>query len=269
MLGGDIIETDHLVIGDKALIPLASPANKQARVIADNICGIKTEYKSTQGTAIIRIFDKVVASTGAREKLLAENNIPYVKSYTHSLSNAGYYPGAKTMTIKLIWHKETHKILGAQVIGEAGVDKRIDILATAVKFGLTPYDLTELELSYAPPFSSAKDPVNMAGYVATNIIEEKAFVFYVDDLKKLSKDKDILIDVRSKYEYERGSIPDAINIPIEELRDKIDEIPKNKNVYLFCEIGLRSYLGTRILLQNGFENVKNLSGGYKLYRSTL
>ena len=258
-------EVTNSVTNDSALIPLASPANKQARIAADNICGINSTYDGTQGTAIIRIFDMVIASTGAREKLLNSNNIPYLKSYTNSFSHATYYPGAMQMNIKLIWHKETGKLLGGQIVGFDGVDKRIDVLAAAVKFGLSPKNLTELELSYAPPFSSAKDPVNMAGYTASNIIDGHMKVFYAEDIEKLDPDKDILIDVRTAHEYSEGTIKNAVNIPVDELRQRLGEVPSDKNIYVFCQIGLRGYLAERILEQNGFKNVKNLSGGYGIY----
>ncbi|MCL2341607.1 MAG: FAD-dependent oxidoreductase [Firmicutes bacterium] len=263
---GDMVEVTNLVTGDNALIPLASPANKQARIAADNICGIKSKYDGTQGTAIIRIFDMAVASTGAREKLLSSSNIPYLKSYTHSGSHASYYPGSKQMRIKIIWNKENNKLVGAQIVGFEGVDKRIDVLATAIKFGLTPQDLAELELSYAPPFSSAKDPVNMAGYVASNIIDGHMKVFYAEDIEKLNFEEDVLIDVRTKGEYSEGTIEGAVNIPVDELReDRLAEISKDKNIYIFCQAGLRGYLAERILEQQGFEHVKNLSGGYATY----
>lgn len=266
---GDMVEVTNFVTKDNALIPLASPANKQARIVADNVCGIKTKYDGTQGTAIIKIFDMVVASTGAREKLLQSSNVPYSKSYTHSYSNATYYPGSQPMSIKLIWEKESNKLLGGQIVGFAGVDKRIDILATALRFGLTPKNLTEMELSYAPPFSSAKDPINMAGYVASNIIDGIVKVFYVENLEKLDFTKDVLIDARTVGEYTKGTIENAINIPVDELRQRLDEIPIDKNIYVFCRTGLRSYLAARILEQNGFKNVKNLSGGYLSYINTL
>jgi pyruvate/2-oxoglutarate dehydrogenase complex dihydrolipoamide dehydrogenase (E3) component/rhodanese-related sulfurtransferase len=262
---GDMIETTHFVTKEHALIPLAGPANKQARIAADNICGIKSRYNGTQGTSIIKIFDLVVASTGAREEALKAKNISYARSYTHSYSNATYYPGARLMSIKIIWSKETGKLLGSQIVGFQGVDKRIDLFSVAIRAGMTPYDLTKFELAYAPPFSSAKDPVNMAGYVATNIMENLTEVFYWDEIENLQEDKDILIDIRTKGEYKEGTIKNAINMPLDDLRNLVNEIPKDKNIYLFCQIGLRGYVASRILKQNGFRNIKNLSGGYITY----
>ncbi|MDD2627909.1 MAG: FAD-dependent oxidoreductase [Clostridia bacterium] len=262
---GDMVEVINNVTNQKALIPLASPANKQARIVADNICGINSKYTGSQGTAILKIFDMVVASTGPSEKTLKHANIQYLKSYTHSYSNATYYPGAKLLSIKLLWNKENKKLLGTQIVGFKGVDKRIDVIATAIKFGLTPENLTEIELAYAPPFSSAKDPINVAGYVASNIIKETSKVFYPEDINKLNLKEVTLLDVRTKHEYNNGTIEGAINIPLDELRERFNEISKDKNIYVFCAVGQRGYLAERILKANGFKNVKNLNGGYYTY----
>lgn len=262
---GDMVEVINSVTNQKALIPLASPANKQARIVADNICGINSKYAGSQGTAILKIFDMVVTSTGSSESALKKANIDYSKSYTHSYSNATYYPGAELMSIKLLWNKENKKLLGAQIIGFKGVDKRIDVIATAIKSGLTPEDLTELELAYAPPFSSAKDPVNVVGYVASNIINETSKVFYPEDLNKLNMKELILLDVRTKREYNNATIDGATNIPLDELRKRVNELPKEKNIYIFCAVGQRGYLAERILRAKGFKKVKNLNGGYYTY----
>lgn len=260
---GDVIEVEDFVNGSKTYIPLAGPANRQGRIAADNIAGRKQAYKGTQGTSIAKVFDLVVATTGNNEKTLTRNNIPYEKSYTNSASHAGYYPGAIPMNVKLIFDREG-KILGAQVVGIKGVDKRIDVLATAVRAGLTVYDLEELELAYAPPFSSAKDPVNMAGFVAANILKGDVQIVHWHDIKKLDGEKTFLLDVRTDKEYDGGHVEGAVNIPLHTLRDRINEIPRDKDVTVYCAIGLRAYVATRILMQKGFK-VKNLSGGYNIY----
>lgn len=263
---GDAIEVVDLVTQRPALIPLAGPANKQGRIVANHICGIQDTYKATQGTAIIKVFDMVAACTGANEKTLQKYGIPYLRSYTHSGSHASYYPGATTMAIKLLFSPGDGKILGAQIVGYEGVDKRIDVLATAIRAGMTVYDLQELELAYAPPFSSAKDPVNMAGYVASNILQGLHPVIHWDDLDKLDPRDTVLIDVRTQAECKSiGTIPGAINIPVDSLRERIDEIPRDKTIVIYCQIGLRGYIAARILMQRGFTKVFNLSGGYTTY----
>ena len=262
---GDAVEVMDYITKAPTLIPLASPANKQGRIAADNICGIVSKYEGTQGTSIAKIFDTTVAITGSNERILAKNGIEYEKSFTHSASHAGYYPGAIPMSIKLIFEKVTGKILGAQIVGYDGVDKRIDVIATAIRAGMTVRDLEMLELAYAPPFSSAKDPVNMAGYVATNILSGTHKVFHWNDLPNINYDNSVLIDVRTQIEFANGSIPYAINIPVDNLRERASEIPKGKDIYIFCQVGLRGYIAYRILKQNGFENIMNLSGGYKTY----
>lgn len=263
---GDAVEVMDFVNGHPAVIPLAGPANKQGRIVANNICGIEDAYDGTQGTSIVKLFDMVIASTGNNEKILKKYDIPYIRSYTHSPSHAGYYPGAGLVSIKLLFRPDDGRILGAQIIGSDGVDKRIDVLSTAIRAGLTVYDLKELELAYAPPFSSAKDPVNMAGYVASNILKGDHPVIYWDEIDDLT-DEQVIVDVRTGAEYGQGAIPGAWNIPLDTLRDRIDELPRDKEIIIYCRVGLRGYLAARILMQNGFK-VRNLSGGYITYKIT-
>jgi NADPH-dependent 2,4-dienoyl-CoA reductase/sulfur reductase-like enzyme/peroxiredoxin family protein/TusA-related sulfurtransferase/rhodanese-related sulfurtransferase len=264
---GDAIEIKDIVSQSNTLIPLAGPANKQGRIAAENICGRNVRFNGAQGTSIIKVFDLTAAATGNNEKILKKMGIPYLKSYTHSASHAGYYPGSFVMTIKLLFSPEDGKILGAQVVGREGVDKRIDVLATALRHGLTVYDLEELELAYAPPYSSAKDPVNMAGFVASNILREDVKIFHWDETDKINnKDEYFLLDVRTKLESEVGNIAGSVNIPVEELRGRLNDIPKNKKILVCCKIGLKGYIAYRILVQNGFD-AYNLSGGYDLYQA--
>ncbi|MCX7748323.1 MAG: CoA-disulfide reductase [Clostridia bacterium] len=263
---GDAIEVKDYIHGGSALIPLAGPANKQGRIAANNICGVKEAYPGTQGTSIVKVFDITVAITGNNEKVLKRNGILYEKSFTHSPSHAGYYPGAIPMSIKLIFERNSGKILGAQIIGYEGVDKRIDVIATAIRAGMTVYDLEKLELAYAPPYSSAKDPVNIAGYTASNVLKGDASIFHWDEIPSLDTGNSILIDVRAPMEYSLGTLAGAVNIPVDDLRERLEEIPKDKDIYLFCQVGLRGYVAYRILVQKGFKNVKNLSGGYKTYQ---
>lgn len=266
---GDAIEVIDLVSKSPALIPLAGPANKQGRIVADNICGLDSEYKATQGTAILKLFDLQIGMTGNSEKALKRNNIPYLKTYVHGTSHASYYPEAFPLMIKLLFSPDNGKILGAQAIGMEGIDKRIDVIATAIKFEKTVKDLIELELSYAPPFGSAKDPVNVAGMVAENMLSGKVKQVYFDEIEELSKDSTTIIDVRAELERSIGKIEGSINIPLEQLRTRLDEIPKDKRVILYCSKGLKSYFASRILLQSGFKNVYSLSGGYLLYKQML
>ncbi|ACL69001.1 CoA-disulfide reductase [Halothermothrix orenii] len=263
---GDAIEVIHLVTGQSVLIPLAGPANKQGRIVANIISGKSDKYKGTQGTAVARVFNLTVASTGASEKLLKKAGRDYLVSYTVSKNHAGYYPGAKPMTIKLLFTPDRGVVLGAQIVGYEGVDKRIDLLATAVRHEMTVYDLQELELAYAPPFGSAKDPVNMAGYTASNILDGLVEVVYWDDINNLDKNT-ILLDVREEVETQIGSINGSVNIPLNSLRERLDELDKDKDIIVYCAMGLRGYIGYRILKQHGFKKVKNLSGGYKLYKA--
>lgn len=262
---GDAVEVRHLVTGQPALIPLAGPANKQGRIVADNIVfGNKKKYPGSIGTSIAKVFDLTVAAAGANAKLLQRNNIPYISSYTHGASHAGYYPGAVPLSIKILFAPENGKLLGAQIVGFNGVDKRIEMLAQVIQRGGTVHDLTELEHAYAPPYSSAKDPVNMAGFVAENILNKKSRIIQWRELAELPADT-IRIDVRTHDEYKLGTIPGFINIPVDELREHLDELPKEKPIVVTCAVGLRGYLAYRILVQNGFKHVRNLSGGYKTW----
>jgi len=260
---GDAIEVTDFVSGNKVMVPLAGPANRQARIIADNIAGTGSTYKNTQGTAICKIFDLTAAVSGMNEKTAIRNNVKYVKSYTHSGSHAGYYPGSFPMSIKILFAPDTGKLIGAQVIGSDGVDKRIDIFATAIRHGLTVVDLTELELAYAPPYGSAKDAVNIAGFTAENILNGLTPVWYSDELEK-KRNGAILLDVRTASEYEQGRIDGAVHIPVDDLRKRIGELDKSKTILVYCQVGLRGHVATRILIQNGF-NAINLSGGYKTF----
>lgn len=262
---GDAVEVRHLVTGQPALIPLAGPANKQGRIVADNIVfGNKKKYPGSIGTSIAKVFDLTVAAAGANAKLLQQNNIPYISSYTHGASHAGYYPGAVPLSIKILFAPEDGKLLGAQIVGFNGVDKRIEMLAQVIQRGGTVHDLAELEHAYAPPYSSAKDPVNMAGFVAENILNKKSRIIQWRELAELPADT-IRIDVRTHDEYKLGTIPGFINIPVDELREHLDELPKEKPIVVTCAVGLRGYLAYRILVQNGFKHVRNLSGGYKTW----
>jgi len=264
---GDAVEVIDFVSGQKTVIPLAGPANKQGRVAADNICGIASTYNGTQGSAILKVFDMTVAATGINEKTAKRLGLDYDKSFTYSASHASYFPGAMNMSIKTIFDKKTGRILGAQIAGFEGVDKRCDVLATAIRAGMTAYDLTRLELCYAPPYSSAKDPVNMAGYVIENLLTGKVKNFHWHDVNELPRDGSvILLDARTTLEFENSHIDGFINIPLDDIRSRIAELDKSKKVYVGCQIGLRGYIAARILAQNGF-NAYNLSGGFRLYNS--
>ena len=266
---GDAIEVKDFVSGKTDFIPLAGPANKQGRIAADNVCGLDSCYTGTQGSAVLKLFDMTVATTGLNEKTAKATGIDYDKTYIYSASHASYYPGAKNMSIKAIWDKESLKILGAQIVGYDGVDKRMDVLATAIRFGAKITDLTNLELCYAPPYGSAKDPVNMLGYVAENIVTGKTKQFFWDEVDKLPRDGSVtLLDVRTKTEVSRGKIDGFIHIPLDSLREHLGEIPKDKPVYVHCHSGLRSYIACRILYGNGYE-CYNLAGGYRLYESVI
>jgi len=264
---GDAVEVTDFVTGQKTAIPLAGPANKQGRIAADNICGIPSKYEGTQGSAILKVFDMTVAATGVNEKTAKRLNLDYDKSFTFSASHASYYPGAVSMSIKTIFEKKTGRILGAQITGYEGVDKRCDVLATAIRAGMTARDLTKLELCYAPPYSSAKDPVNMAGYVIENLLADKVRNYHWHDVADLPRDGGAqLLDTRTKEEYESGHIDGYVNIPLDELRGRMAELDKSKKVYVTCQVGLRGYVAARILTQSGFD-AYNLSGGYRLYNS--
>jgi len=264
---GDAVTVRDLITGRPTSTALAGPANKQARIAADNALGRKAEFKGTLGTSVVKVFDMTAASTGLNEKKLKALKMPYLKSYTHSASHATYYPGAEPMSIKLFFAPGDGRILGCQIIGKEGVDKRIDIMATAIKACLSVYDLEELELAYAPPYSSAKDPVNMAGFVAANILKGDMDVIHWDELDVLDMNAHVLIDLRDPDEQESsGMIPGAVNIPVNNLRSRLPDLDRKKTFILFCAVGMRGYVAHRILSQHGFRS-KNLSGGYKTYFS--
>lgn len=266
---GDAVEAEDFITKSPAFIPLAGPANKQGRIAADNICGINSEYTGTQGSAVLKLFDMTVATTGINEKSASSAGIDYDKTYIYSGSHASYYPGASNMSIKALWDKKTLKIIGAQIVGFDGVDKRMDVLASSIRFGAKITDLANLELCYAPPFGSAKDPVNMLGFVAENIITGKMKQFFWNDVEKLPRDGSVtLLDVRTVTEVKRGRIDGFINIPLDSLRERIEEIPKDKPVYIHCHSGLRSYIALCILKGNGYDCF-NLAGGWRLYESVI
>lgn len=262
---GDAVQIVDFVTGSEAMIPLAGPANKQGRIAADNICGIASSYGGTQGSAIIKVLDMTAATTGINEKTARKLGIDYDKIFTTAMSHAGYYPGAENMSVKIIFEKESGKLLGCQIVGSEGVDKRCDVLAVAIRAGMTAFDLTKLELCYAPPYSSAKDPVNIAGYVIENVLTGKVKNFHWHDVAELiGRGEATFIDTRTAWEYGRGHIDGFINIPLDSLRERLDEIPSDRPVYVTCQVGFRGYIACRILSQRGFD-AYNLSGGYRLY----
>lgn len=266
---GDAVEVKDFVTNSPAFIPLAGPANKQGRIAADNIAGYDSAYTGTQGSAILKLFDMTIATTGLSEKSAKAAGIAYDKTYTYSGSHASYYPGASNMSVKVLWDKATHKLLGAQIVGFDGVDKRMDVLATAIRFGAKVTDLASLELCYAPPFGSAKDPVNMAGFVAENVISGKMKQFFWHDVESLPRDGSVtLLDTRTKTETAGGMIDGFIHIPLDSLRENLHRIPKDKPVYVHCHSGLRSYIACRILAGNGYD-CYNLAGGWRLYESVI
>ena len=261
---GDAATVKNIINGNTVVIPLAGPANKQGRLVADIICGKDVSYKGSQGTSIMKLFEMTVACTGEKEESLIAAGIPYRKTYTVSSSHAGYYPGGTQMVVKLIYNDEG-KILGAQIVGGDGVDKRIDDLAIAIRFGLSVYDLEEFELAYAPPFSSAKDPVNMAGFVAENVLKGLWKPFFPQDVANIPEGA-YKLDVRNPEELaENGEIPGFVNIPLNQLRGRINEVELDKPVYITCAAGLRGYVASRMLEQHGAKEVYNLSGGYTVY----
>ena len=267
---GDAIEVVDVVTGSPTQVPLAGPANRQGRIAADTIFGRASRYRGTQGTAIVGLFDAAAAITGASEKVLRREKRPYRKIYVHPANHAGYYPGAVAMSLKLLFCPETGRILGAQAVGGAGVDKRIDVLAVAIQAGMTVYDLEETELCYAPQFGSAKDPVNMAGFVAAGLLRgdhPQADVEEVIGWEALGGVPAgcVLLDVRTPEEFALGHVPGARNIPVDELRERLGEVPDAARIFCYCQVGQRGYLATRILLQRGYDAV-NLGGGWKTYR---
>lgn len=266
---GDAVEVKNFITKESAFIPLAGPANKQGRIVADNICGIPSEYKGTQGSSILKLFDMTIAATGINETSAKAAKIDYDKTYIYSASHSTYYPGASNMSIKVIWDKSSLKILGAQIVGFDGVDKRMDVISTAIRLGAKITDLTNLELCYAPPYGSAKDPVNMLGFVAENVISGKLNQFFWHDVENLPRDGSVtLLDVRTSAEVSHGKIDGFMHIPLDSLRENIDKIPKGKPVYIHCHSGMRSYIACRILTGHDFE-CYNLAGGWRLYESVV
>jgi rhodanese-related sulfurtransferase len=261
---GDAVEVTNLVTGKPALIPLAGPANKQARIAADNIVnGNSRTYKGAVGTCIAKLFDMSVAATGVTERQLQKEGIEYITSICHGATHSGYYPGALPISLKINFAPDG-RLLGAQAVGFGGVDKRIDLLAQVIRNGGTVQDLQEIEQAYAPPFSSAKDPVNMAGFIAENILQGRVKIIHWYDMETRDPET-VVVDVRTKEEYQGGHIDQSLHIPVDELRGRLSEIPKGKTIYIYCKVGLRGYVAARILMQHGFEAVYNLSGGYDTY----
>lgn len=262
---GDAVEVEHFIHQRKVLIPLAWPANRQGRLVADNITfGNKNKYSGSLGSSILKFFELSIASTGLNEKFLKRNNIPHKTAIVTRGHHAGYYPGAKNITLKLIFNVEG-KIYGAQAVGEKGIDKRIDVIATAIKGNLTVFDLPEIEITYAPPFNSAKDPVNIVGYTAENMLNGNLEMINYDDLFQYQEDKNaILLDVRTPTEFAKGSIKGSINLNVDDLRENLTQLDKNRNYVIYCQVGLRGYLAYKILKNNGFK-VVNLNGGYGLW----
>ena len=265
---GDAVQVKHFVTGENTLIALAGPANKQGRIAADNICGGDSKYSGSQGSSVIKIFDMTAATTGINETNARKLGLDVDTVILSPMSHAGYYPGGKVMTMKVVFEKETYRLLGAQIVGYEGVDKRIDVLATAIFAKLKATELKDLDLAYAPPYSSAKDPVNMAGFMIDNI-SKGLKQWHLEDIHKLSCDENvILLDTRTKSEYSRGHINGFRNIPVDELRERIDEIDAGKPVYVICQSGLRSYIATRILEGYGFE-AYNFAGGFRFYDAVM
>ena len=266
---GDAVEIRDFITGKKALVALAGPANRQGRIAADNICGLGSVYEGAQGSSIIKLFDMTAASTGINEKQAKALELDYDKVITFSANHATYYPGAENLTIKTLFDRSTGKLLGAQIVGFDGVDKRIDVLACAMRAGMRGEELQDMDLAYAPPYSSAKDPVNMAGYVIGNVMSGLVEQYHWDEADGLLERKDaLLLDVRTEGEYQNGHIPGTVNIPLDELRERLSELDRGKKLYVNCQSGLRSYLACRILSQNGF-SCKNLAGGYRFYEYVM
>lgn len=266
---GDAVEIEHMITEERSLISLAGPANKQGRIAADNICGGNSVYRGASGSSVIKLFDMTAATTGINERTAEKKGLDYEKIVLTPLSHAAYYPEARAMTIKLLYEKNTMRILGAQIFGHEGVDKRIDVIATAMQAGMRADGLKELDLAYAPPYSSAKDPVNMAGYMAENIETGKVRQFHWEDVERLPRDGSVvLLDVRTAFEYNAGHVKDFVNIPVDELRERMCEIDEGKSVYVICHSGLRSYIACRILAQKGYE-CYNFSGGYGFLESVM
>jgi len=266
---GDAVQVQHYVTGENTLISLAGPANKQGRIAADNICGGDSHYMGSQGSSVIKVFDMTAAATGINETNARKAGIDAESVILSPMSHAGYYPGGKEMMMKVVFEKKTYRLLGAQIVGYEGVDKRIDVLATAIRAGMKATDLKDLDFAYAPPYSSAKDPVNMAGFMIDNIAKGILKQWHLADVDRLSRDGSVtLLDTRTAQEYSRGHIDGFQNIPVDELRDRLDEIEQGKPVYIICQSGLRSYIASRILAGNGYETY-NFSGGFRLYDAVV
>ncbi len=266
---GDAVQVKHFVTGKETLLSLAGPANKQGRIAADSICGKESHFTGSQGSSVVKVFDMTAASTGVNEQAARSAGIECDKVYLSPANHAGYYPGGRVMTVKVLFERETYRLLGAQIVGYEGVDKRIDVLATAIRAGLTALDLAELDLAYAPPYSSAKDPVNMAGFMIENLAEGLVRQFHWDEADALPRDGSVtLLDVRTDQEYGSGHMEGFLHIPVDALRERLEELERGKPVYLVCQSGLRSYIACRILTQEGFD-CRHLAGGYRLYESAI
>jgi len=264
---GDLAQITDFVTGDETVVPLAGPANRQGRLVADHINGIGISYPGALGSAVLKVFNLTVASTGNNERQLKAKGIRYKAIHAHPANHATYYPGSTQISMKLLFDPSSGKIYGAQAVGREGTEKRIDVIATAIKFGGTIWDLTELELCYAPPYSSAKDPVNMLGYIACNVADNVYDMVYWNEIDEIVEKGGYLLDVRTPEEYKKGHIKGSVNIQLDELRDRLDEIPVSKDtpIYITCQVGLRAYLAIRILKAHGYKKLYNLSGGYKTY----
>lgn len=266
---GDAVQVKHFVSGEDSLISLAGPANKQGRIAADNICGKDSRYSGSQGSSIIKVFNMTAAVTGLNEKSAKKAGLSVDKVILSPMSHAGYYPGGKVMTMKVVFEKETYRLLGAQIVGYEGVDKRIDVLATAIRAGMKATDLNELDLAYAPPYSSAKDPVNMVGFMIENIASGQLKQFHLEDINDLPLDGSVtLLDTRTEGEFSRGHVTGFINIPVDQLRENLNKLPKDKPVYVMCQSGLRSYIACCILKGEGYD-AYNFSGGYRFYDAVV
>ena len=266
---GDAVQVKHYVTGQDAVISLAGPANKQGRIAADNICGGDSRYTGSQGSSVIKVFDLTAAATGVNETNAKKAGLDVDTVVLSPMSHAGYYPGGRVMTMKVVFEKETYRLLGAQIVGYEGVDKRIDVLATAIRAGLTAIQLKDLDLAYAPPYSSAKDPVNMAGFMAENLAEGIVKQFWIEDVASLPRDGSVtLLDTRTPQEYAGGHIDGFVNIPVDELRERLGELDRGKPAYVICQSGLRSYIACRILSENGFD-CYNFSGGFRFYDAVV
>ncbi|XMB65914.1 FAD-dependent oxidoreductase [Mycoplasmatota bacterium zrk1] len=263
---GDAIEVKHYVSQASTIIPLAWPANRQGRIVADHISGKEISYLGTLGTSVAKVFELTAASTGLNEKALMNTGIDYGVIYVKKNNHAGYYPNPREIDLKVVYNKKDELILGAQAIGYEGTEKRIDVIATAIRFGAKVSELAEIEVAYAPPFNSAKDLVNIAGYIGDNQLNGYEF-FMWNDVEELIKNKEFILDVRTKGEFEQGSVPTSINIPIDELRDRIDEVPKDKTIYVYCEVGQRAHIAASMLMSHDYR-VLNLAGGYNIYKQS-